>query len=82
MFHVFDTIYMLFPRLSSGVLRDSTHAVQVNYILLSKGHYQLMWVVKCYKWESSETTIVTYNEELISERTSTSSYKTEKIVER
>jgi hypothetical protein len=41
-----------------------------------------MWVVKCYKWESSETTIVTYNEELISERTSTSSYKTEKIVER
>jgi hypothetical protein len=37
--HVFDSISMLSPRKSSRVWRNSTHAVQVNCILLSKRHY-------------------------------------------
>ena len=36
---IFDRIYRFSPRPSSRVLRDSTHAVQVNCILLSKYHY-------------------------------------------
>jgi hypothetical protein len=31
--HVFDSICIFSPRPSSGVLRDSTHAVQVNAFL-------------------------------------------------
>jgi hypothetical protein len=36
--HDIDRIYAL-PRSTSRVLRDSTQVVQVNCILLSKGHY-------------------------------------------
>jgi hypothetical protein len=36
---VFDRIYV-FPQPSSQVLRESTYAVQVNCIPLSKGRYQ------------------------------------------
>jgi len=39
--HVFDRMYMFSPRPSWRVSRDSTHAVQVNCILLNKGVYFL-----------------------------------------
>jgi hypothetical protein len=39
--NVFDRIYLVFF-LPSLVLRDCTHAVQVNCILLSKGQYVLV----------------------------------------
>jgi hypothetical protein len=37
--HIFDRICRFSSRLPSRVLRDSTHAVKVNFILLSKGAY-------------------------------------------
>jgi len=37
--NVFDRIYMFLPRPLWRVLRESTVAVQVSYILLSKGRY-------------------------------------------
>ena len=38
--YVFDKIYMFSAGSRCTVLRDSTHAVQINCTLLSKRHYQ------------------------------------------
>jgi hypothetical protein len=39
--HMFWHLPNVFPQPSSRVLRESTHAVQVSWILLSKGHYHV-----------------------------------------
>jgi hypothetical protein len=42
--HVCDKIYVFSPP-SSRMLRDCTHAVRVDCILMSKGHYVFSYAV-------------------------------------